>query len=182
MVPRSWILMTLLSCKAESLRVDVPRGGPMSISQDDLRRDQWMRSRLEGQEAQAWLLRRLGEMRLEQVSSTPGSICGGKPGGEKTIWAQSGGDLEGSLRTAAAISLAKGTDAPDAPCPLVFCFTESEPRGKKPGDVVLGLVSGGRLEFRDSVLSSVGSAPSAGEIDYEGLARELRRSMRDLCP
>jgi hypothetical protein len=183
MVPRTWLLLTLLSCKAESLGIELPRGGPGSISQDDLRRDQWMRSRLEGEEAQAWLLRRLAEMHLEVVPSVPGSICAEKEGSAGSLWAQEGTGLEGSLRTAAMISLAKGIDFPESRCRLKFCFFASG-EGPEPGEgtVLLSALSGGSLALEGGTLSSSTTADRAGEVDYEGLAKDLRRALGTICP
>ncbi len=89
------LLQFLLACKASSLGVDVPRGGPEAISQEDLQRDVFMLTErgMEdrragtpgGEEAARRVVDRMQQMHLlpafgEAYSRPGGLICGQKDG------------------------------------------------------------------------------------------------------
>lgn len=139
-------ILTFLACKAESLGVDVPRGGPDAISQEDLQRDvfQLTERGLEdrrpgtrgGEEAARRTVERLQQMHLlpafgEAWSRPGGLICGQKDGRtDKAVLvaAEDGGlGAADAAAVAALISLAKAVDVPEPPRDtLIVCAWPAE--------------------------------------------------------
>jgi hypothetical protein len=128
-VCRSWLLLGLLGCKAESLGVELPRGGRDNISQEDLQRDVWSLERIgdraEGIEEAASHV----QQRFQQMHTRPGfgrSYQSRAPEGGVVICAEregqsaepvlilaedpGGGAAAGAVPLAVLISAAKGFD------------------------------------------------------------------------
>ncbi len=149
MVPGTRLLLTLAAglllagCPAEMMGVELPRGGPEAVSQEDLRRDAWLVQQAAegGGEAGAGeaLARRLGEMRVlpafgrAWVRPVDGAlqVCGRKEGDEAApvlIIAQGQPTTAGGAASQAAlVSLAKGYDQPRPPArTVIFCATSSD--------------------------------------------------------
>ena len=134
-------LLLLLACKAESLGVDVPHGGPDAISQEDLQRDVFMLTErgLEdrspttrgGTEAHRRVSERLQQMHLlpafgDAYDRPGGLLCGQKEGrsGKGVLVAaeDSGSGAASAAAVAAIISLGKAFDVRDTPTDtLIFC-------------------------------------------------------------
>lgn len=134
-------LLALLACKAESLGVDVPRGGPDAISQEDLQRDVFMLTErgLEdrsptsrgGAEASRRVSERLQQMHLlpafgDAYERPGGLLCGQKDGrsGKGVLVAAEdrGTGAASAAAVAAIISLAKAFDVRDPPADtLLLC-------------------------------------------------------------
>ncbi|MDP6932833.1 MAG: hypothetical protein QGG40_07940 [Myxococcota bacterium] len=142
----------LLGCKAETLGVDVPRGGPDEISVEDLQRDVWSLTRNPG-EGDSLLSgshtsthSRTVQTRLQQMHTLPAFddsyaleqagggewICGlkdGRSGKGVVVVAPSVGTRAstGAAPLASLISLAKAFDSPRPPHhSLVLCAAPSE--------------------------------------------------------
>ncbi|NOY24263.1 MAG: hypothetical protein GXP62_00160, partial [Oligoflexia bacterium] len=125
-------LAALVGCPAEQLGVELPRGGPDAISQEDLRRDTWLLARASAHttspnQAGAVIAQRLSQMRLlpafggEWTRTTGGglAVCGRKDGVQKSVLlVVAQGDpttVDGALAWAGLVSLAKGWDQPGQP-------------------------------------------------------------------
>lgn len=134
----------LLGCKAETLGVELPRGGPETISVEDLQRDAFAlrgpeRSRMVGspghRAATGHFAQRLQQMRMipgfgrEWRAALEGGgvlVCGQKDGagaGAVVVLAQDSGEgPSGPVDLAGLISLAKAHDTPARPAAtLVLC-------------------------------------------------------------
>jgi hypothetical protein len=121
------ILALLLACKAETLGIEVPRGGPDAISMEDLQRDTFLLSEAPDAGGQlAALERRFTEMhtlpgfdRSYQRAEAEGvSLCAmkeGKSGKTVYVQAEAGTGPAAAARLAALISLAKAFDLPSPP-------------------------------------------------------------------
>lgn len=127
----------LVACKAESLGVDVPRGGPDAVSQEDLQRDLWLLTEPAlggsrapgspgGSEAVARVQRRFEEMHLLPAFGESyvqpggaGVLCGlkdGRSGKALLVAAEDpGSGAAAAAAVAALISLAKALDVPAPP-------------------------------------------------------------------
>lgn len=138
-------LALLVGCKAESLGVEVPRGGPEAISVEDLQRDAFALRGPEGTRAPGTPGHRAASghfaQRLQQMRMVPGFgrgwqapldgdgvlVCGQKDGagqGSVVVLAVDPGDagVRGPVDLAALISLAKAYDTPARPAAtLVLC-------------------------------------------------------------
>lgn len=132
MVRRSWLLLALLSsCKAETLGVELPRGGRDNISQEDLQRDVWSLSKIEDRvagvdEAASHIQQRFQEMhtrpgfgRSYQAKSDEGGvvICAEREGQSEApvlVLAEDPGQgaAAGAVPVSVLISVAKGFDVP----------------------------------------------------------------------
>ena len=145
----SLLLPVLLSCKAESLGVDVPKGGVDALSQEDLQRDvfaltQGALDRRAGQPGQAAAMSTALD-RLRQMHTLPGFgeeetrtlpdgsrlVCtqrDGRSGKAVVVAAEDAGSgASGAAAIAAVISLAKAYDIPAPPVDtLVFCLWPGE--------------------------------------------------------
>lgn len=140
------LLSLLLGCKAESLGVDVPRGGPEAISQEDLQRDVFaltergLEDRTAGTRGGDEALRRISD-RFQQMHLLPafgeaytrpgGLVCGQKDGrseGAILVAAEErGSGASSAASTAALISLAKAFDVRETPMDtLVLCVWPAE--------------------------------------------------------
>jgi hypothetical protein len=130
------VALSLAGCKAESLGVTVPRGGPDAISMEDLQRD----TQLLGGAPRDWAGL---EQRLQQMRTLPGFgaayrlpgasaavVCGQKSGsGDEIVLvaAEDDGGTEGAVALAALISLAKAWDVQrPPPKTLLFCAWAGE--------------------------------------------------------
>jgi hypothetical protein len=129
------ISLSLLGCRAESVGVRVERGGPQSLSADELRRDVWRWARAASGERAALVQQRLADMRWP-TGPPPAGLAGAwcvqragrsaeNAGGDAIWWSAEAGapadaDAEG-LQWAALIALAKAI--PDVPRakPLALC-------------------------------------------------------------
>ncbi len=129
------ISLSLLGCRAESVGVRIERGGPQSLSADELRRDAWRWARAAPGERGALVQRRLADMRWP-MGPPPAGLAGAwcvrrgvgsaeNAGGDAIWWSAEAGspadpESEG-VQWAALIALAKGI--PDAPRaqPLALC-------------------------------------------------------------
>lgn len=126
------VLACLVACPAEQLGVELPRGGPDAISQEDLRRDSWLLAQASAgaaspAQAGAVVAQRLSQMRLlpafggEWTRTSAGglAICGRKDGADKSVLlVVAQGDpatVDGALSWAGLVSLAKGWDQPGQP-------------------------------------------------------------------
>ena len=98
-----WAAWLLLSCKAEDLRIDLPKQGVHALSQEDLRRDFWLAKNAD--DDRSWYVTRMKQMGLHQFSIEDG-ICMGKDGWER-ISVVDKGDISSRLGMAAQVSLAK---------------------------------------------------------------------------
>lgn len=135
------VLALAAGCKAETLGVDVPRGGPQAISHEDLQRDVWaleepaLKGRALGTPGGVEALSRASQ-RFQQMHLLPafgdsyerpgGVLCGLKDGrsGEGVLVAAEdpGSGASGAAAVAALISLAKAFDVPSPPThTLVLC-------------------------------------------------------------
>ena len=132
----------LVGCKAESLGVEVPRGGPDAISVEDLQRDAFALqgpggSREPGSPGHRAVVGHLGQ-RLQQMRMVPGFgrdwemplagdgtlVCGQRDGkGEGSVVVlvrdPADGGASGPIDLAALISLAKAYDTTDRPAATV---------------------------------------------------------------
>ena len=192
MVRRTPLLLILaVGCQAESLGVDVPKGGPDAISQEDLQRDAWAFGK---GDAGAF------EQRLQQMHTLPafGSsyrsgevVCGIKDGrsGKSRVIAAEG---PAALPRAEVISLAKAWDLPQPPeHSVVLCAwpdggaaayanRPAVPLDSTLGVTVLGDLSGPALRATEA--GSLGAAPvihlsttpAAGAPDYRVVAARVR--------
>ena len=131
MVCRSWLLLSLLGCKAERLGVELPQGGRDHISQEDLQRDVWSLTRLgdravEVEAAAAHLQQRFQQMhtrpafgRSYQSAAESGGIvvCAEREGQSVSpvlVLAEDPGQgaAAGAVPLSVLISVAKGFDVP----------------------------------------------------------------------
>ena len=137
--------MLLAGCKAESLGVDVPRGGPDAISQEDLSRDLWrltdapVADRAPGSNGQQQAAQRVSE-RLTQMHLLPAFgaadmlsmenggrvVCQEKDGrsgkGIVVAGVDRGRGAAAATGVAVVVSLAKTFDVPAPPKhTVVFC-------------------------------------------------------------
>ena len=174
------LLALAAGCKAETLGVDVPRGGPEAISQEDLQRDLWrLASARRPRAAQAHVGLRLQEMHLlpafgEEVHEGALSCAqkDGRSGKGVVIVALSegAGATSRDVPTAVLISLAKAWDVPRPPRDtLVFCRVPGEagladyaarpalPLADTRLVVTLGPMAGG--ELRAAERPALGPAP-----------------------
>lgn len=126
------VLFGLAACKAESVGVEVPRGGPQAVSMEDLQRDAWLVGGGGGADGWVALERRLQQMHTLPAFGSdyraPGPaavICGRKEGREAAldlVVAVREGEGAGLLRLAALVSLAKAWDLQRPPAhTLVLC-------------------------------------------------------------
>ncbi len=131
------VLALAAGCKAETLGVDVPRGGPEAISQEDLQRDLWRLASARGpRAAQAHVGRRLQEMHLlpafGEAVHEGALTCAQKDGrsGKGVVIAalsEGSGATGRDVPAAVLISLAKAWDVPRPPRDtLVFCLVPGE--------------------------------------------------------
>ncbi len=134
-----------MGCPAEDLGLHLPRGGPDSISQEDIQRDVWLMTSQETNPATnhpdaggpvsgdslrfaAGLEHRLAEMHLlpafgdsyRQTTTRAWNVCGRRDGLSSStlmlLALNSGsGNIPDAAATAMLISLAKGTDVTDRP-------------------------------------------------------------------
>ena len=150
-MPGALFLLSLLACKAEQLGVDVPRGGPESLSQEDLQRDAFPFMDPSGQgrapgspggvEASQRFLSRLQQMHLLPAFGEAWElpvpdhgvvICGQKDGrsdqGVVVAALDTGaGAMGGAVPMAAIISLAKAWDVPAPPQEtVILCVFPAE--------------------------------------------------------
>ncbi len=145
-MPHLMLPLLLLACKASSLGVDVPRGGPEAISQEDLQRDVFMLTErgMEdrragtpgGEEAARRVVDRMQQMHLlpafgEAYARPGGLLCGQKDGrsGKAVLMAaeERGSGASSAAASAALISLAKSVDVSEPPADtLVFCVWPAE--------------------------------------------------------
>jgi hypothetical protein len=136
-VPPAGLLLTF-GCPAERLGVDVPRGGPASVSQEDIQRDAWALLRGGGS---SHVEHRLQEMHTlpgfgDSYRSPAGALCGRKDGrgaGADVLLAPIGLGASAAAATAALVSLAKAWDVPEPPArTVVFCATTLEAYALEP--------------------------------------------------
>lgn len=123
-----------LGCAPESVGVPVERGGPQSLSADELRRDAWRWARAAPGARGAYLQRRLSDMRWAE-GPAPGGVAGawcrrrGEGAGGAAIWwsapdPAADPDAEG-LQWAALIAFAKAIPDQPRPRPLWICAAPS---------------------------------------------------------
>ncbi len=132
MVRRSWLLLSLLlGCKAESLGVELPRGGRDNISQEDLQRDVWSLEKIGDRAASAEEAASHLQQRFQQMHTRPGfgrSYMSKSPEGGMVVCAEREGQSSspvlilaedpgqgaaaGAVPLAVLISAAKGFDVP----------------------------------------------------------------------
>lgn len=115
-----------VGCPAEQLGMELPRGGPQAISQEDLRRDVWIVQQGAGSAA-GEVAQRLSQMRLLPAFGSAwvregegGAVaCGRKDGQvEDVVLVVGEGDPAtpaGAVAWAGLVSLAKGWDLPGVP-------------------------------------------------------------------
>lgn len=139
------LLLALAACKAETLGVEVPRGGPEAVSMEDLQRDAFAMRGPEGLRPPGSPGHRAASghfaQRLQQMRMIPGFgrgwqaplegdgvlVCGQKDGagqGSVVVLAVDPGDAtpRGPVDLAALVSLAKAYDTPARPAAtLVIC-------------------------------------------------------------
>ena len=132
-------LVLLVGCKAESLGVDVPKGGPDHLSPEDLQRDTWMfggpefkvrtpgttaarelARRVEGRMAEMHLMPAFGESFHRDYGEGGWAVCGQRDGQTKQAVVvvaldRGTGAGDGALSLAALISLAKAFDVAESP-------------------------------------------------------------------
>lgn len=142
---RLLLILPLLACKAESVGVSVPKGGPDAISQEDLSRDVWMLTqgdadRSPGTSTGEASTRRVQD-RLEQMHLLPafgqsytrpgGLVCGQRDGrGDRAVVVaaeDAGRGAAGAAAVAAVISASKAFDTSTAPADtMIFCAWPAE--------------------------------------------------------
>jgi hypothetical protein len=110
-----WSLI-LAACPAERLGVEIPRGGPASISQEDLQRDTWAFSKEPPAEVFA---RRMAQMHFE-ISGTCARREG--PGRPLVVVAPVPTDADGAAAAAVLVSLAKGWDGATMTREVALCL------------------------------------------------------------
>ncbi|MCB9777461.1 MAG: hypothetical protein H6742_02730 [Alphaproteobacteria bacterium] len=186
MVPGPRLLLTwaaallLLGCPAEDLGVELPKGGPQSVSAEDLQRDAWAIQKAgRPGDAAGHVAKRLAQMRLlpgfgsTWVGADPGTavVCGRKDGqgapGALIVAEGDPASTDGQVVWAALISLGKATDLPTPPARgLWLCATPdaaataallaAPPTPLAGVDVmVLGALSGPSLDAAPAVRGSV---------------------------
>jgi hypothetical protein len=122
----------IAACKAESVGVEVPRGGPQAVSMEDLQRDAWLVGGGGGTDGWTALERRLQQMHTlpafgadHRAPGPAAVVCGRKEGREAEldlVLAVREGAGAGLLRLAALVSLAKAWDLQRPPAhTLVLC-------------------------------------------------------------
>lgn len=135
--------LILVACPAEQLGVELPRGGPEAISQEDLRRDIWLIEQAGSAPAAALAVsQRLSQMRLlpaygsQWVASLDGGtvVCGRKDGSDPQavliIAAADPSTPAGAVTWAGLVSLAKGWDLPGQPeRTRILCVCTEPPGG-----------------------------------------------------
>ncbi len=142
---RLLLVTALVGCKAETLGVELPRGGPDAVSVEDLQRDTFSLTtpdgaRLPGEPGHRAAVGHFGQ-RLQQMKLLPGFgaewqralpdggvlVCGRKDGAaERAVLVLAMdpgiGVRAGPVQLAAAVSLAKAFDTPRPPAAsLVVC-------------------------------------------------------------
>lgn len=137
---RLLLILPLLACKAESVGVTVPKGGPEAISQEDLSRDVWMLTqgvadRSPGGPSGEAVVRKVQD-RLEQMHLLPafgqsytrpgGIVCGQRDGRDDravVVAAEDPGQgASGAAAVAMMISASKAFDRATAPTDtMIFC-------------------------------------------------------------
>jgi len=187
--------LTAGACKAESLGVTVPRGGPDAISMEDLQRDAQL---LSGAPRDwAGFERRLQQMRTLPAFGAayrlPGApavvVCAEKAGsgdGVVLLGAEDDGGLRGTLALAALISLAKAWDVQrPPPKTLLFCAWEGEAGAKAlagaPPAPLSGIGAAFRLGGAAGALPGLrveevdlGVIPAGeGDVDYRALRERV---------
>jgi hypothetical protein len=135
------LLLTLMACPAEQLRIELPKGGLQALSMEDVQRDLQQLDQLgdrsfgtPGHEESARRVQR----RLEEMHTLPGYgrvyaqvtdlgvvVCGqkdGQGGGVVVVLAldEGGGSASSGAQVAALISLAKTFDVPAQPARSVL--------------------------------------------------------------
>jgi hypothetical protein len=179
-----WALMVGLgACKAESVGVVVPRGGPASLRMEDLQRDLARVGR--SPDAFAEVGARLAEMHFDPAfaGSFRGEreeVCGLRRGALPAREVEVVGDprsVGGQATLAAGISLAKGLDIPGNTQQIRLCL-RSTPTVQPVDIQVVDLGgSGVVVEEADGMTRIRGAEPApavAAAIDLEGLLVQVR--------
>ncbi len=126
MVYRVWILLILCACPAEQLGIQLPKRGVQAISQSDVKRDIWSFSDLSKQETFILVGERLTSMNLEleEVGSV-GQLCASRKGkSQLSFYVIHTSGIDGAIRIAALISLAKSMSINSHS--LRFCLASTE--------------------------------------------------------
>lgn len=183
MVHRTRLLLSaalvLGGCKAESLGVQVVRGGPEAISMEDLQRDAWLVGGGEGKDGWAGFEHRLQQMhtlpafgRSYRGRGADAVVCGRKDGrGDRifVVLAVNEGAGAGLLRLASLISLTKAWDVQRPPPEtLIFCGVD--------GPAGLQALLGAAVAPQDAVTTAfvLGGPPQWGAgLGNEVVALEL---------
>ena len=152
MVFAAWLLLSLLACKAQDIGVQLPLRGPQAISQEDLKRDLWLRMQSKTAAIfQQKIGARFSAMGLQAYQRadfcTPQRkrCCMAFQGQGKKILVEvvDAGTLAGMVATTALISVAKSFDG--SPRNRLFCIHQS-PTGLQQGGWVIGDLTGATLQ------------------------------------
>ena len=182
------LLLTLLGCPADQLRIDLPEGGLQALSMEDVQRDlqqlDQLGDRSFGTPDHEESARRV-QRRLEQMHTLPGYgrmyaqstehgvvVCGqkdGQGGGVVVVLAldEGGGAMRSGAQVAALISLAKTYDVPEPPArSVLFCTAPSVQaylaKPAWPPDKTVALLTLGPI---------AGSHLGSEESEHEGIRR-----------
>ena len=182
------LLLTLLGCPAEQLRIELPKGGIQALAMEDVQRDlqqlEQLGDRSVGTPMHEESARRV-QRRLEEMHTLPGYgrmyaqntehgmvVCGqkdGSGGGVVVVLAldEGGGAASSGAQVAALISLAKTYDVPqNPPKSLLFCTAPSVEayfaKPAWPADKTLALLTLGPL---------AGPELSSEDSEVEGVRR-----------
>ena len=137
MVFATWILLTVLSCKATDLGIVLPPKGIDALSQEDAKRDMYLRSKATTkQNRELWAEKRLQEMGLH-VSKVTDSICGsgGKEGPVLSIAVIDDDSFAAIVSSAGLISLAKVFDGSNRSRHFCFVYVPKKIDGYVLGDI-----------------------------------------------
>ena len=173
MVSRAWILLIIVSCKAADLGIELLPTGLEAISQEDLKRDFYLRSKARTrQQVHSWMHKRLGEMGLESEKSD-GKICGhaGIEGDEVIASVYDDDSIPAMLSSASLITLAKVFDKSPRRRRFCFVFDEIQLDGIRIGDLRGEVV---QLDLENKQAHSLNMPEYPDEINYQRVASHLK--------
>jgi hypothetical protein len=157
-----WTAWLLFSCKAEDLRIDIPKEGILALSQEDIRRDFWLAK--QAVDDHAWYLTRMKQMGLAQFPTTEG-ICVGEEDWSR-ISLLDKGDTASQVGMAVQISLAKVQHKSDKKCSFCVYHTTAGD-----SDWILGDLRGSDIQIKGMQIQT---KERMKDIDYPTLQEHVR--------
>lgn len=173
MVPAAWILLGFVSCKAEDLGVVLPRVGLEALSQEDLKRDYYLRSKAKTeQQRNDWISNRLQQMGLE-VEVSENRICG-KGGTQKegiVVSNYDDGSFLGMISSVSLISLAKVFNRSEQQRQFCAFWVDDGLFGHR-----LDALVGDSVKYNEqkSIFYSENNSADPQDLDYRQLEKNLR--------